>query len=230
MVNYFVQEFKRKYNKDLTTNKQAVGMLRNVCEQEKRQLSYVFKTNIGLDFLFEGISFYSYITHARFEYLNADLFHSTIHHVEKCLNEAQMDKAQIHDIVLVGGSTRIPNVQNLLQDFFNGKEMYKLINLDEAVPYGAAVQAALLAGDLCKQLQGLVVLDVTLDANQLAEKEEFESQQKELESVCNPVTTKMYQGADGAAGGMSGGFPGAGGPSPGAGGAPGAGPMMVEVD
>jgi L1 cell adhesion molecule like protein len=161
MFNHFVQEFKRKFNKDLTANKRAVRRLHAACERAKRTLSSVTQANIEIDCLFEGIDFCTSITRARFDELNADLFRSTIEAVQKSLRDAKMDKAQIHDIVLVGGSTRIPKVQKLLQDFFNGKELNKSINPDEAVANGAAFQAAILAGDMYEDVQQPVLLDVT---------------------------------------------------------------------
>ncbi|XP_054163073.1 heat shock cognate 71 kDa protein [Oppia nitens] len=161
MVNHFVQEFKRKHKKDLAVNKRALRRLRTSCERAKRTLSSSTQASIEIDSLFEGIDFYSTITRARFEELNADLFRGTLDPVEKALRDAKLDKAQVHDIVLVGGSTRIPKIQKLLQDFFNGKELNKSINPDEAVAYGAAVQAAILNGDKSEAVQDLLLLDVT---------------------------------------------------------------------
>ncbi|KAJ1521409.1 hypothetical protein ONE63_003083 [Megalurothrips usitatus] len=160
MVNHFVLEFKRKYKKELTSNKRALRRLRTACERAKRTLSSSTQASVEIDSLFEGIDFYTSITRARFEELCADLFRATMDPVEKALRDAKMDKASIHEIVLVGGSTRIPKVQKLLQDFFNGKELNKSINPDEAVAYGAAVQAAILHGDKSEAVQDLLLLDV----------------------------------------------------------------------
>jgi len=161
MVNHFVTEFKRKHKKDLGGNKRALRRLRTACERAKRTLSASAQASIEIDSLFEGIDFYTSITRARFEELNADLFRGTMDPVEKSLRDAKMDKSDIHEIVLVGGSTRIPKVQKLLQDFFSGKELNKSINPDEAVAYGAAVQAAILSGDKSEEVQDLLLLDVS---------------------------------------------------------------------
>jgi len=158
MVNHFMTEFKRKHKKDLAGNKRALRRLRTACERAKRTLSASAQASIEIDSLFEGIDFYTSITRARFEELNADLFRGTMDPVEKSLRDAKMDKSDIHEIVLVGGSTRIPKVQKLLQDFFSGKES---INPDEAVAYGAAVQAAILCGDKSEEVQDLLLLDVS---------------------------------------------------------------------
>ncbi|XP_046411389.1 heat shock 70 kDa protein cognate 4-like [Neodiprion fabricii] len=160
LVTHFVQEFKRKYKKDLSTNKRATRRLRTACERAKRTLSSSTQANLEIDSLFDGVDFYTSVTRARFEELCQDLFKSTLEPVEKSLRDAKMDKANIDDIVLVGGSTRIPRVQKLLQDFFNGKELNKSINPDEAVAYGAAVQAAILHGDKSDSVQDLLLLDV----------------------------------------------------------------------
>jgi L1 cell adhesion molecule like protein len=160
LVNHFVNEFKRKHKKDLTTNKRALRRLRTSCERAKRTLSASTQANIEIDSLFEGIDFYTNITRARFEDLCGDLFRGTLEPVEKSLRDAKLDKGAIDEVVLVGGSTRIPKIQKLLQDFFNGKELNKSINPDEAVAYGAAVQAAILSGDKSEEVQDLLLLDV----------------------------------------------------------------------
>ncbi|XP_077307373.1 heat shock 70 kDa protein-like [Lithobates pipiens] len=160
MVNHFVEEFKRKHKKDISQNKRALRRLRTACERAKRTLSSSTQASIEIDSLYEGIDFYTSITRARFEELCSDLFRGTLDPVEKALRDAKLDKSQINDIVLVGGSTRIPKVQKLLQDFFNGKELNKSINPDEAVAYGAAVQAAILTGDKSEKVQDLLLLDV----------------------------------------------------------------------
>ncbi|VAH92313.1 unnamed protein product [Triticum turgidum subsp. durum] len=161
MVNHFVQEFKRKNKKDISGNPRVLRGLRTACERAKRTLSSIAQTTIEIDSLYEGIDFYTTITRARFEELNMDLFRKCMEPVEKCLRDAKMDKSTVHDVVLVGGSTRIPRVQQLLQDFFNGKELCKNINPDEAVAYGAAVQAAILSGEGNEKVQDLLLLDVT---------------------------------------------------------------------
>merc|ERR1719387_2279742 len=160
LVDHFVNEFKRKHRKDLSGNKRALRRLRTACERAKRTLSASTQANIEIDSLFEGIDFYTSITRARFEELCSDLFKNTLEPVGKALRDAKLDKASIDEIVLVGGSTRIPKVQKLLQDFFNGKELNKSINPDEAVAYGAAVQGAILKGDTSEAVQDLLLLDV----------------------------------------------------------------------
>ena len=160
MVDHFIKEFQRKHKKDITPNKRAVRRLRTACERAKRTLSASAQANIEIDSLFEGIDFYTSITRARFEELCADLFRGTLDPVEKSLRDAKLDKSAIHELVLVGGSTRIPKIQKLLSDFFNGKELNKSINPDEAVAYGAAVQAAILTGETHETVSDLLLLDV----------------------------------------------------------------------
>ena len=161
MVKFFVREFKKQHNKDLSRNKTSLCCLKTACERAKCTLSSQTQANIEIDALFEGIDFYTTITRARFEELSSDLFRDTLEPVEKALRDAKFDKGQIHDIVLVGGSTRIPKIQKLLQDFFGGKELNKSINPDEAVAYGAALQAAILNGDKSEEVQDLILLDIT---------------------------------------------------------------------
>lgn len=160
MVDHFINEFKRKHKKDIKGNKRAVRRLRTACERAKRTLSASAQANLEIDSLFEGIDFYTSITRARFEELCSDLFKGTLEPVEKAMRDAKLDKSSINDVVLVGGSTRIPKVQKLLMDFFNGKELNKSINPDEAVAYGAAVQAAILTGDTSEAVSDLLLLDV----------------------------------------------------------------------
>uniref|UniRef100_L2G248 Heat shock 70 kDa protein n=1 Tax=Colletotrichum fructicola (strain Nara gc5) TaxID=1213859 RepID=L2G248_COLFN len=161
LVNHFVNEFKRKHKKDLSSNARALRRLRTACERAKRTLSSSAQTSIEIDSLFEGIDFYTSITRARFEELCQDLFRSTIQPVDRVLSDAKIDKSLVHEIVLVGGSTRIPRIQKLISDYFNGKEPNKSINPDEAVAYGAAVQAAILSGDTSsKSTNEILLLDV----------------------------------------------------------------------
>jgi heat shock 70kDa protein 1/2/6/8 len=161
LVNHFVNEFKRKHKKDLSSNARALRRLRTACERAKRTLSSSAQTSIEIDSLYEGIDFYTSITRARFEELCQDLFRSTMDPVERTLRDAKVDKSSVHEIVLVGGSTRIPKIQKLVSDFFNGKEPNRSINPDEAVAYGAAVQAAILSGDTSsKSTNEILLLDV----------------------------------------------------------------------
>merc|ERR1712000_279082 len=161
LVNHFVNEFKRKHKKDLSSNARALRRLRTACERAKRTPSSSAQTSIEIDSLFEGIDFYTSITRARFEELCQDLFRGTTAPVDRVLADAKIDKSKVHEIVLVGGSTRIPRIQKLITDHFNGKEPNKSINPDEAVAYGAAVQAAILSGDTSsKSTNEILLLDV----------------------------------------------------------------------
>ncbi|KAG0426161.1 hypothetical protein HPB47_026714 [Ixodes persulcatus] len=160
LVNYFVEEFTRKHKRDLKTNTRAIRRLRTACERAKRTLSSSTEASIEIDALFDGIDFYSKITRARFEEMCMDLFRSTLEPVEKALQDSKLGKSQIHEIVLVGGSTRIPRIQKLLKDFFNGKDLAMSINPDEAVAYGAAIQAAILTGDTSDIIKDVLLVDV----------------------------------------------------------------------
>ncbi|XP_030370486.1 heat shock 70 kDa protein cognate 2 [Scaptodrosophila lebanonensis] len=161
LVNHFVDEFKRRHKRDLRVNVRAIRRLRTACERAKRTLSSSTEASVEIDALHEGIDFYSKISRARFEELNMDLFRSTLQPVERALQDAHMDMNAIHDVVLVGGSTRIPKIQRLLQDFFGGKQLNLSINPDEAVAYGAAVQAAIITGGGSSQIQDVLLVDVT---------------------------------------------------------------------
>ena len=146
LMKYFIDEFKRKHKVDLSDNKRSLRRLKTACEKAKRTLSSSSTANVELESIFEGIDFFTSITKARFESLCMNLFQKCITPVTKVLQDAGVSKSAVHEIVLVGGSTRIPKVQELLSSFFNGKELNKGINPDEAVAYGAAVQAAILSG------------------------------------------------------------------------------------
>ena len=160
LVSWCVQEFKRKSKKDPTGNNRALRRLRTACERAKRTLSASTETTIEVDSLFDGSDFMTKITRAKFEELCIDLFRSTIDPVDRVLRDSKMSKSSINEIVLVGGSTRIPKVCSLLTEYFNGKELNRSINPDEAVAYGAAVQAAILTGSQSKVTQDILLLDV----------------------------------------------------------------------
>ena len=160
MVQHFVSEFKRKHKTDPSENKRSIRRLRTACEKAKRTLSSSAQSTIEIDSFYDGIDFFTSISRARFEELNAELFRRAMDPVTQVLKDAKMAKSDIHEIVLVGGSTRIPKIQSLLSDFFNGKELCKSINPDECVAYGAAVQAAILSGDQSEKINDLLLLDV----------------------------------------------------------------------
>lgn len=161
LVSHLAEEFKRKFKKDLFTSPKAVSRLRAAAERAKRTLSASAQASIEIDSLFEGQDFYTTITRSRFEELCGDLFRSTLEPVEKALRDAKLSKGDIAEVVLVGGSTRVPKIQKLLSDYFGGKDLNKSINPDEAVAYGAAVQAAILSGNTDDSIKDVLLLDVT---------------------------------------------------------------------
>jgi len=161
LVDFFAKEFKRKTKKDLTGNPRSLRRLRTACERAKRNLSSSATSTIEIDSLFDGEDFMTSVTRARFEEMCADLFKRTMEPVDKVLQDAKMSKGEVDEIILVGGSTRIPKIQKLLSDYFNGKELCKSLNPDEAVAIGATVQAAILSGTQDESLQDLLLLDVT---------------------------------------------------------------------
>ena len=161
IVNFVVEEFKKKTKQDLTKNAKAMRRIQAAAEKAKRALSSQTQTTIEVDSIHEGLDLNVTLTRAKFEALCNDIFQRTIDPVEKVLNDAKLSKGQVNDVVLVGGSTRIPKVQELLTNFFNGKELCRSINPDEAIAYGAAVQAAILSGTRDEKLDQLVLLDVT---------------------------------------------------------------------
>jgi L1 cell adhesion molecule like protein len=161
IVDYVVDEFKRKNKVDISNNKKALRRIKTIAERTKRSLSGQTQTLIDIDALYDGIDFNTTLTRAKFESICSDIFQRTLKPVDKVLSDAKVSKSEIHDIVLVGGSTRIPKVQELLSNYFNGKELCKSINPDEAIAYGASVQAAILSGQRDETLDSLVLLDVT---------------------------------------------------------------------
>lgn len=162
MVSYCVEDFKKKWNKDLIGNERAMGRLKVACEKAKRIISYATHASIELEVLHEGIDYSMKFSRAKFEELNMRFFTECLKNMETCLTDAQMAKGSVDEVILVGGSTRIPKVQRMLRDFFDGKELCKSINPDEAVAYGAAVMAAKLSGgETTKMVKELVLLDVT---------------------------------------------------------------------
>jgi len=161
LVTHFANEFNKKYKVDMNTSAKALRRLKTACESAKRTLSNASVANIEIDSLFEGNDFSTTLTRAKFESLCSDIFQRTMAPVEQVLKDSKLSKSEIDEIVLVGGSTRIPKIQELLSSFFNGKELNKSINPDEAVAYGAAVQAAILSGTGDDKLNGLLLLDCT---------------------------------------------------------------------
>jgi len=161
MANYFIKEFSKKHKVDITKNARAQRRLQAACEKAKRALSAGASAQIEVEALAEGIDFSATITRAKFEELCAAPFNQCLTTVKNVLKDAKVDKKQIQEIVLVGGSTRVPKIQQILSDFFDGKELCKSVNPDEAVAYGAAIQAAILSGKKDKTLQLMVLLDVT---------------------------------------------------------------------
>ena len=161
LVHHFSQDFKRKHKKDITSNKRAMRRLKTSCENLKKTLSSATQATLEIDSLFEGIDYVSSITRARFEELCGDLFRKTFDPVEQVIKDSGISKSLIDEVVLVGGSTRIPKIQTQLTNFFNNKTLNKSINPDEAVAYGAAVQAAILSGVKDSKIDDLLLLDVT---------------------------------------------------------------------
>ncbi|XP_010259649.1 PREDICTED: luminal-binding protein 4-like [Nelumbo nucifera] len=160
VMDYFIKLIKKKYNKDISKDNKALGKLRRECERAKRALSSQHQVRVEIESLFDGVDFSEPLTRARFEELNMDLFKKTMGPVKKALEDAGLKKTDIHEIVLVGGSTRIPKVQQLLKEMFDGKEPNKGVNPDEAVAYGAAVQGGILSGEGGEETKDILLLDV----------------------------------------------------------------------
>jgi heat shock protein 5 len=161
VMQYFIKMVKKRDNIDIATDKRALQKLRREVERVKRTLSSQHQARLEIEGLMEGLDFSETLTRARFEELNIDLFKKTLAPVQKVLEDADMAKSEVDEIVLVGGSTRIPKVQALLKEFFDGKEPSKGVNPDEAVAYGAAVQGGIISGEASEATQDLLLLDVT---------------------------------------------------------------------
>lgn len=161
LAEHFVKVFKKKHNKDIKEDPKALQILKSEVEKAKRDLSSVHQVKISIENLMDGIDFSETITRARFEELCNDLFKKTLQPVQQVLDDAGMKKSEIDEVVLVGGSTRIPKVQQLIKDFFNGKEPNRGINPDEAVAYGAAVQGGILGGEASEETKDILLIDVT---------------------------------------------------------------------
>merc|ERR1712151_99662 len=161
VLDYLLKIIKKKHSQDVSKNKSALQKLKTEIEKAKRSLSSTTQTTIEIDELVEGLDFKEPLSRAKFEELNNDLFKKTMDPVDKVLQDGGMKKSEIHEVVLVGGSTRIPKIQQLIKDFFNGKEPNKGINPDEAVAFGAAVQGGILGGETSEANEGIVLIDVT---------------------------------------------------------------------
>lgn len=159
IMDYFMKLIKKKFNKDISKDKKALGKLRRECERAKRALSSQHQVRIEIEALVDGKDFSEPLTRARFEELNMDLFKKTMTPVKKAMEDAGLKKSDIKEIVLVGGSTRIPKIQQLLKDYFDGREPNKGVNPDEAVAYGAAVQGGVLSGEGGEETQGKILWD-----------------------------------------------------------------------
>jgi heat shock protein 5 len=227
VMQHFIKIFNKKHSKDMSKDKRSLQKLRREVEKTKRALSSTHQARIEIEALFDGVDFSETLTRARFEEINNDLFKNTLGPVKQVMEDSGLKKNQIDEIVLVGGSTRIPKIQQLIKDFFNGKEPNRGINPDEAVAYGAAVQAGILSGE---GGQDLLLLDVTpltlgieklddeekekvmdalkdgqswMDSNPEADAEEVKEKHKEVEGICAPIISKYY-GAGGGGGGAGG--------------------------
>lgn len=158
IMEYFIKLIKKKHSKDISKDNRALGKLRRESERAKRALSSQHQVRVEIESLFDGVDFSEPLTRARFEELNNDLFRKTMGPVKKAMDDAGLQKNQIDEIVLVGGSTRIPKVQQLLKDYFDGKEPNKGVNPDEAVAFGAAVQGSILSGEGGEETKGTIIV------------------------------------------------------------------------